>query len=154
VPESSVDPSGADRFPSGGPENPPQGKVYRSKGRPGLTPLGVAVIGGGVAVVAALISILVTDTLGWVFTVPFILVCGYCAAEVRFDRWRSALLLPPLALFVVVLIAPWVSGDATGLRSGLLRSITTLTKLAPALTAALLVAGLILGWRRWRSTRG
>jgi Domain of unknown function (DUF6542) len=106
-----------------------------------------------VSVVAALISVLVTDGLGLVFIVPFVLVSGYCAAEVRPDRMRSALTMPPLALLLVVIITPWVAGDATGLRSGFFRSTTTLTKLAPALVTAVVVVALILGWRRWRAGR-
>ena len=110
-------------------------------------------IGTAVALVAALLSVLVTDTLGWVFTIPFILVSGYCAWEVRADRVRAALIMPPLVMLVVVLITPWVSGDANGIRSGLLRSATILTKMAPPLTAAVALSAAILAWRRWGPSR-
>ena len=125
------------------------GTVYRSKRRPGLTGPGVAVIGTTISCVAALLSVLVTDTLGWVFTIPFILVSGYCAWEVRAERVRAALVMPPLVMLLVVVMVPWVSGDADGLRSGFLRSVTILTKMAPPLTAAVALSAAILAWRRW-----
>jgi hypothetical protein len=127
----------------------PEGRVYRSKRRPGLTSAGVAVIGAAISLVAALLSVLVSDTLNWVFTVPFILVSGYCAWEVRADRMRAALVMPPLVMLAVVVMVPWVSGDADSLRSGLVRSVNTLIKMAPPLTGAVALAGAILAWRRW-----
>ena len=125
------------------------GRVYRSKRRPGLTPLGVAVLGLAVSLVAALVSVLVTDKLGWIFWIPFVLVSAYCAWEVRNESLRAALIMPPLVLLVVTLITPWVSGDADGLRDGLFRTLTLLTRAAPALAAAVVAAGGILAWRRW-----
>jgi len=131
------------------PEVLPAGRVYRAQGRPGLTTPGVAIIGTAVSLVAALLSVLVTDNLNWIFTVPFVLVSGYCAWEVRPDRMRSALIMPPLVMLLVVVVTPWVSGEAGGIRSGVLRSLTVLTKMAPPLTAAVAVTVAILAWRRW-----
>ena len=125
------------------------GRVYRSKRRPGLTPPGVAVFGTAVGLVAALVSVLLTDGLGWIYSVPFVLVSGYCAWEVRRDSLRTALIMPPLVLLLVVLLTPWVNGDANGLRDGIVHTLTLLTKLAPALLAAEGVSGAILAWRRW-----
>ena len=132
---------------------PDSGRVYRSKGRPGLTALGVAVIGGAVALVSALLSVLVTDSLGWVFAVPFVLISGYCAFEVRTDRFRSALIMPPLALLVVTLVVPVVSGDVESLRGWVVRTATLLTRTGLALIAAVALTAAILGWRRWRASK-
>ena len=130
------------------PSGPP-GRVYRSKRRPGLTPLGVAVFGTAVGLVSGLVSVLLTDGLGWFFSVPFVLVSAYCAWEVRRDSLRAALIMPPLVLLLVVLLTPWINGDADGLRDGTVHTLTLLTKLAPALLAAEGVGGAILAWRRW-----
>ncbi len=129
---------------------PDSGRVYRSKGRPGLTALGVAVIGGAVALVSALVSVLVTDSLGWIFAIPFVLVSGYCAFEVRDDRLRSALVMPPLALLVVTVLVPVVSGDVESLRGWVVRTATLLTRTGPALIVAVALTAAILGWRKWR----
>lgn len=126
-----------------------QGKVYRSKRRPGLTPLGVAVLGTAVSLLAALVSVLLTDGLGWIYSVPFVLVSAYCAWEVRRESLRAALIMPPLTLLLVVVLTPWVNGDANGLRDGLVHTLTLLTKLAPTLVAAVGISGAILAWRRW-----
>ncbi|HVQ17968.1 MAG TPA: DUF6542 domain-containing protein [Actinomycetes bacterium] len=136
-------------------ESPGQdtGRVYQSRRTPGLTPAGVAVIGTAVTLVAGVVSALVTDGLGWLFSVPFILVSAYCATEVQRGHFRSALVMPPLALLLVALIVPWINGEADGLRGWALRTLTELAKAAPALTAALIVSGAILAWRRWGPKR-
>ena len=130
-----------------------QGKVYRSRRRPGLTSPGVVVFSLAVALVAALISILVTDGLGWIYSVPFILVSAYCAAEVREDSRRTALVTPPLVMLAVALLTPWVTGDAESIRGSILRALTVLTKMAPTLLAAVLISAAILWWRHWRARR-
>ncbi len=129
------------------------GHVYRSQGRPGLTPLGVAIVGVAVSMVAAVLSVLVTDGLGWVFAAPFVLISAYCAAEVRQDRMRSAILMPPLVLLLVTIVVPLVSGDVSSARGWVVRTATLLTRTAPALVAAVAVAGAIIAWRHWRTNR-
>jgi hypothetical protein len=109
----------------------------------------VAVFGTAVGLVFALVSVLLTEGLGWIFSVPFVLVSAYCAWEVRRDSLLAALIMPPLVLLLIVLLTPWVNGDADGLRDGVVHTLTLLTKLAPTLLAAVGVSGAILAWRRW-----
>jgi len=130
---------------------PEAGRVYRSQRRPGLTALGVAIIGGAVSLVSALLNVLITDSLGWLFAVPFVLISGYCAAEVRQDRLRSALIMPPLVLLLVTIVVPLVTGDVSSARGWVVHTATLLTRTAPELVAAVALAAGILAWRRWRS---
>ena len=84
----------------------PEGRLVRSKARPGLTGIGVGVLGTAVGIVASILSELITDGLGWMFAVPFVLVSIYCAVEVASNSLRSAVVMPPLVTFVVALINP------------------------------------------------
>lgn len=131
----------------------PEGKVYRSSGRPGLTSAGVAVLGTSISLVAALLSMLVTGSLSWVFGLPFVLISAYCAWEVRPDSMRTALVMPPLVMLLVAVAIPVVFGEVDGIRDGILRTLTTLTKLAPILAVAVAAAAAILAWRRWAAKR-
>jgi hypothetical protein len=115
-----------------------------------LTGVGVGVLGTGVALVAAIVSELVTDGLGWMFAVPFVLVSAYCAYEVAPNALRSAVVMPPLVTFLVAVIDP-VWGNTAGLRGWVVKTLTTLTTLAPTMVMATAVAGAIVGWRYWRS---
>ena len=128
----------------------PEGRLVRSKSRPGLTGIGVGVLGTAVAVVAAILSELITDGLGWMFTIPFVLVCAYCAFEVAHNSLRSAVVMPPLVTFVVAAIDP-IWGDPAGIRGWVLKTLTTLTTLAPTMMVATAIAAAIVGWRHWRS---
>jgi hypothetical protein len=108
------------------------------------------VLGTAVAVVAAVLSELITDGLGWMFAIPFVLVSGYCAFEVAQNSLRSAVVMPPLVTFVVAAIDP-VWGDPAGIRGWILKTLTTLTTLAPTMMIATALAAGIVGWRHWRS---
>jgi hypothetical protein len=108
------------------------------------------VLGTSVAVVAAILSELITDGLGWLFAIPFILVSSYCAAEVSRQSLRSAVVMPPLVTFVVAAVDP-IWGSTSGLRSWIAKTLTTLTTLAPTMMIATAVAAAIVGWRYWRS---
>lgn len=128
----------------------PEGRLVRSTSRPGLTGTGVGVLGTAVAIVAATLSELITDGLGWMFAIPFVLVSVYCAAEVAQRSLRSAVVMPPLVTFVVAAIDP-VWGDPAGIRGWILKTLTTLTTLAPTMMIATGLAGAVVGWRSWRS---
>ena len=132
------------------PSPEPEGRLVRSKSRPGLTGVGVGVLGAAVAVVAAILSELITDGLGLMFSIPFVLVSAYCAAEVAPRSLRSAVVMPPLVTFVVAAIDP-VWGDPAGIRGWVLKTLTTLTTLAPVMIVATAVAAAIVGWRYWRA---
>lgn len=125
------------------------GRVYRSTSKAGLTAPGVALLEIAVAAVAALLAVLVTEALGWFFAVPFVLICGYCAWEVRSSDVVSALAVPPLVLLTVVLAVPWINNRPDGFRAWGVKTLTGLARAAPTLCSALLLAGLILAFRRW-----
>jgi hypothetical protein len=108
------------------------------------------VLGTAVAVVAAILSELITGGLGLMFSVPFVLVSAYCAAEVAARSLRSAVVMPPLVTFVVAVIDP-IWGDPAGIQGWVLKTLTTLTTLAPVMVVATLTSAAIVGWRHWRA---
>lgn len=110
-------------------------------------------LGGAIGLVASIIAELLTDGLGWVFAVPFVLVSAYCAAEVAPGSYRSAVVMPPLVALLVAAINPLWSGDVSGVRSWLIKLLTTLTAMAPALVLATALAAAIVGFRYWRAKR-
>jgi hypothetical protein len=134
------------------PPDAPQGRIVRSTSRPGLTGSGVALLGGGVGIVASVIAELLTDGLGWVFSIPFILVCVYCAAEVSKASLRSAVVMPSLAILAVALVNPIFAQNIGGLRGWTVKTLTALTTLAPTLMIATGLAAAIVGYRYWRTT--
>jgi hypothetical protein len=108
-----------------------------------------------VGIVAGVVSELVTDGLGWLFAIPFVLVSAYCAAEVNLRSLRAAVIMPPLVAFVVAAIDPFfATADKAGIRGWFIMTLTTLTTMAPTLFFATLIAGLIVGGRYWRSRKG
>jgi hypothetical protein len=131
----------------------PQGRLIRSTARPGLTGTGVAVLGGAIGLVASIISELLTNGLGWVFAVPFVLVSVYCAVEVSPGSYRSAVVTPPLVALLVAAINPLWSGDVSGVRSWLIKLLTSLTTLAPTLVLATALAAAVVAFRYWRGKR-
>ncbi len=113
----------------------PQGRLVRSTARPGLSSTGVAVLGGAVSLVASILAELLTGGLGWVFGVPFVLVSAYCAAEVAPKSMRSAIVMPPLVALLVAVVNP-VWSETSGIRGWLIKTLTTLTTMAPTLLLA------------------
>jgi Domain of unknown function (DUF6542) len=77
-------------------------------------------------------------------------VSVYCAAEVAQRSLRSAVVMPPLVTFVVAAIDP-VWGDPAGIRGWVVKTLTTLTTLAPTMMVATGLAAAVVGWRYWRS---
>ncbi len=131
----------------------PQGRLVRSSARPGLSGTGVAVLGGAIGLVASILAELLTGGLGWVFAVPFILVSAYCAAEVSSKSMRSAVVMPPLVALLVAAVNPFWSGELPTIRGWFMKTLTTLTTLAPTLLVATGVAAAIVGVRYWRTKR-
>ena len=82
----------------------PDATVYRARPRVALTSPGVAVIGTAIPLLAGVIDALVTGGLGWLFGVPLVLVAVYCAWEARPDAYRTALVVPPIATLLTVLV--------------------------------------------------
>jgi hypothetical protein len=134
--------------PSTSPE--PEGRLVRSKARPGLTGVGVALLGTAVAVVASILSELITDGLGWMFAIPFIVISVYCAIEVSPSSMRSAIVMPPLVTFLVAVTNP-IWGNTVGIRGWIVKTLTTLTTLAPTMVIATAAAAAIVAWRYWRA---
>lgn len=124
--------------------------TYRATRRPGLTTPGVAVLSMGVGLVFGLLAVVVTGGLTLLFSVPFVLVSGYCAWEVRTSDRRAAVVAPPLTLFAVAWLATAVDdGVVAPLRlvSGV---ITVLAAMAPTLVAAVTVSVIVLVVRAFR----
>ncbi len=130
----------------------PQGRLVRSTARPGLSSTGVAVLGGAIGLVASILAELLTGGLGWVFGVPFVLVSAYCAAEVAPKSMRSAIVMPPLVALLVAAVNPLWS-ETSGIRGWLIKTLTTLTTMAPTLLVATGLAAAIVGFRYWRAKR-
>ena len=84
------------------------------------------------------------------FAVPFVLVSAYCAFEVAQNSLRSAVVMPPLVTLLVAVIDP-IWGNVAGIRGWTVKTLTTLTTLAPTMVIATAVAAAIVGWRYWRS---
>jgi hypothetical protein len=124
----------------------------RSTSRPGLSGTGVAVLGGAISLVASILAELLTGGLGWVFSIPFILVSAYCAVEVAPKSMRSAVVMPPLVALLVAAVNPLWS-ETSGIRGWLIKTLTTLTTMAPTLLVATGVAAIIVGVRYWRAKR-
>lgn len=125
--------------------------TYRARRRPGLTVAGVAVLSAATGLVAGVIATLVTGGLGWIFGVPFVLVAGYCAWEVRQTDRLAALVAPPLTLLVVTLVASLTSDGWAGITHLALAVVTALINAAPMLVMAEAVAGAVLLARRLRT---
>lgn len=106
-------------------------------------------LGGSIGLVASIVAELLTGGLGWVFGIPFVLICAYCAAEVPSTSMRSAIVMPPLVALLVAAVNPLWSGD----RGWLIKMLTTLTTMAPTLLLATGVAAVIVGVRYWRAKR-
>lgn len=83
---------------------------------------------------------------------PFVLVSAYCAAEASPKAMRSALVMPPLVALLVAATNPLWS-DTSGLRGWMIKTLTTLTTMAPTLLVATGVAASIVGVRYWRAKR-
>jgi hypothetical protein len=90
------------------------GTVYRAQSRVALTTPGVAVIGTALPLLAGVVDGLVSDGLGWLFGVPLVLVSVYCAWEARPDARRAALVVPPLATLLTVLVVVLVTNGFGG----------------------------------------
>lgn len=112
----------------------------------------MALISVAIGLVASVVAELVTGGLGWVFGIPFVLVSAYCAAEVSAAQLRAAVVTPPLVALLVAVINPiWASGDVAGIRGWTVKTLTTLTTMAPTLVLATGVAAVIVGVRYWRA---
>jgi len=143
-------PTSAD--PAAKPERPVEtATTYRATRRPGLTTPGVAVLSTAVGLVFAVLSILFTGGLGWLFAVPFVLVSGYCAWEVRPSDQRAALLAPPLTLFVVAVVHTVFDHGLVGPRPLTSGVVTVLASAAPMLVAAVALSAALLLFRHLRA---
>jgi hypothetical protein len=131
----------------------PEGRLVRSQSRPGLTGTGVAVLVTAVGLVASILSELLTEGLGWLFAIPFVLVSAYCAAEVSPSALRQAVIAPPLVALLVALTNPVWDGNTAGLRGWFVKTLTTLATMAPTLLLATGSAAAIVGWRYFRARR-
>lgn len=128
--------------------------MYRARSRVALTTPGVSVIGTAVPLLAGVLSVLVTDGLGWLFGVPLVAVSVYCAWEARPDARGATLVVPPIATLVTVLLAVAMTdgfGDFMTFSLNVFRVLAG--QAAPMLVLAELLTAVVVVVRR-RQDRG
>lgn len=129
----------------------PEGTVYRARSRVALTTPGVAILGTALPLVTGVVSALVSDRITWVFGVPLVLVAAYCAWEARPDARQAALVVPPLATLLTVIVAVLIFDGFGGTRVFAVNLFRVLAgQAAPMLVLAEVVVVAILLVRRWR----
>lgn len=126
----------------------PEGTVYRAAGKVALTTPGVIVIGGAVPLLAALLDVLVTDHLTWVYGIPLVLASIYCAWEARPAARRTALVVPPITTLLASVLVALVADGFDGLAAFGLNVFRVLAgQAAPMLVAAEALAGAVVLYR-------
>lgn len=125
-----------------------EGTVYRSAAKVALTTPGVVVIGGAVPLLAALLDVLVTDGLTWVYGLPLVLASGYCAWEARADARRTALVVPPITTLLASVLAALMTDGFSGVTAFGLSVFRVLAgQAAPMLLAAEVLAAVVVYYR-------
>jgi hypothetical protein len=84
----------------------PASKVGSGTGGP-LTALGVAVLLGGACLAGGALDLLLVGTAAWALTGLFLAACAYTAFKVRRSDWYSAVVAPPLAYALGLLLVAW-----------------------------------------------
>ncbi|WP_439675362.1 DUF6542 domain-containing protein [Embleya sp. MST-111070] len=100
--------------PRPGPSRRPPGApgAYRPAHTGGLTAAGAAVFGLGGTLLGGLVDHLATDGLGVVFGLAFLISSVFVAWKVRAQDWIAAIIAPPIAFAVtVVLVSTLLGGD-------------------------------------------
>ena len=65
---------------------------------------------------------------------------------------NSLIVMPPIVTLLVALINP-IWGNTSGVRGWTIKTLTTLTTLAPTMVVATGVAAAIVAWRHWCTRR-
>ncbi|OPC82588.1 hypothetical protein B4N89_18055 [Embleya scabrispora] len=86
---------------------------YRPASTGGLTAAGAAVFGLGGTLLGGLVDHLATDRLGVVFGLAFLISSVFVAWKVRAQDWIAAIIAPPIAFAVTVVLVSTLLGDDT-----------------------------------------
>jgi hypothetical protein len=120
-----------------------------------LTGLGVAIVLLAACVFGALLDLLLVGGPAWALVSLYIAACGYTASRVRGADWFAALVTPPLAFGVALILLAKLMPDSFG--SGLLGVAATTFELlaakAKALYCGAALSAVILATRRMRKPR-
>ncbi|MGC0419220.1 DUF6542 domain-containing protein [Embleya sp. AB8] len=88
------------------------GTAARRPTGPGLTAAGAAVFGFGGTLLGGLLDQLVTDRLGFVFGLAFVLSAALVAWKVRIQDWIAAIIVPPIGFAAtIVLVSTFLGAD-------------------------------------------
>ena len=118
----------------------PAARPSSSTGGP-LTSLGVAVVLTGACLIGGGLDLLLVNTAAWALTCLFLAACVYTGSKVRRTDWYSAVVAPPLAFTLgLLLVACFAPHD---LGQGLIGIGATMLELL-ALHAAAVFAGTAL----------
>ena len=115
-----------------------------------LTSLGVAVVLAGTCLIGAGLDLLLVSTAAWALTCLFLAACVYTGSKVRRADWYSAVVAPPLAFALgLLLVACFAPHD---LGQGLIGIGATMLELlalhATAVFAGTAVTAVIIAARR------
>ena len=120
-----------------------------------LTGLGVTIVLLAACVLGALLDLLLVGGPAWALVSLYIAACGYTASRVRGADWFAALVTPPLAFGVALILLAKLMPDSFG--SGLLGTAATTFELlaakAKALYCGAALSAVILAVRRVRKPR-
>lgn len=72
----------------------------------------VVALGVAVTLTLVIVDVLVSDGLGWIFDVGFILLCIAVALRVRPEDFFTVAVLPPLLMFGVFWVVNWLAPGA------------------------------------------
>jgi hypothetical protein len=149
--------------PRPGPARPAPQRPSKPRQAPGpadagvgpLTGLGVSILLLTACVLGALLDLFLVDGPAWAVISLYIVACGYTASRVRGADWYAALVAPPIAFGIAMILLAKLMPESFG--PGLLGLAATTFELlaakARALYFGLALSIVILGARRVRRPR-
>jgi hypothetical protein len=120
-----------------------------------LTGLGVSLILLAACVLGSLLDLLLVGGPAWAVVALYIAACGYTAYRVRGADWYAALVAPPIAfaLAMIMLAALMPKTFGPGLLGLAATTFELLATKAKALYFGAALSAVVLGLRRLRETR-
>lgn len=121
-----------------------------------LTGLGVSLLLATACVLGSLFDLFLVGGPAWALISLYIAACGYTAARVRPSDWFCALVAPPIAFAVSIVLLAMIMPNSFG--SGLIGTAATTFELlaskARALYIGVSISALVLFVRRGKTRRG
>lgn len=142
---------------SGGPRAQPRYPGDPSPGVGPLTGLGVSLLLLTACVLGSLLDLFLVGGPAWALVALYVGACGYTAVRVRGSDWYAALVAPPIAFFIAMILLAELMPRSFG--PGLLGLAATLLELLAAKAkalyfgAALSALVLLARWTRTRRAR-